>query len=205
MENAQLEKIGTNINILAENRDKALFIDVECACWENKRVPQGQRMDIIEIGIATFDLYSHAVEPKESILVKPQSAEISEYCTDLTGITQEELDEKGITIEEAFKKLWKRYEANKRFWFSWGQEDRRFIYNDSKFYGIDNPMHVGHCDVRSLFFSKFTRQHELLRHNPNLQQAINMAGLEFKGEAHSALSDAYNTARLYKKIIEPKR
>ena len=203
--NLMVDKIGSNINIIKVKRDKALIIDLECACWDGKRVPKGQRMDIIEIGVATYDFFSLAVEAKESIYIKPQNAVISDYCTDLTGITQEVLDEKGVTIEEAMKRLWKRHESNNRFWLSWGQEDRSFIYNDCKFYGVDNPMHIGHANVKDLFLSKYTRQFSLTTHNPSLTYAMQLMGMEFKGQAHSGLSDAYNTARLYKEILNAKR
>ena len=181
------------INTQKRKRDLALVLDLELATWRG-RPPKGQRRDIIEIGVATYNFHNGNVEKKESIFIKPQNAEISDFCTELTGITQEQLDDVGITIEEAMRRLWKRYESNKRMWMSWGENDRNYIRKECVDYGIQNPMHIGYLDVRDLFISKYN-------YEPSLGIALQEVGLEFEGLEHSGVSDAYNTAKLYKNLI----
>lgn len=181
------------IPLTKRKRDLALVLDIERTTWRG-RPPKGQRQEIIEIGISTFNFHNGRVEKKESIFVKPQNSKVSEFCTELTGITQEFLDENGVTIQEAMRKLWKRYESNKRMWMSWGESDRYYIQLDCDFYGISNPMHLGYVDVRDLFISKYN-------YEPSLGTAIQEVGLEFEGDEHSGLADAYNTGLLYKSLI----
>lgn len=181
------------INISKRKRDLALVLDIERTTWRG-RPPKGMRQEIIEIGVATFNFHNGFVEKKESIFIKTQNSEVSDFCQELTGISQDFLDKNGITIQEAMRKLWKRYESNKRMWMSWGESDRMYLSQDCRFYEIQNPMHLGYLDVRDLFISKYN-------YEPSLTTALQEVGLEFQGDEHSGLADAYNTALLYKNLI----
>ncbi|MFW5667426.1 MAG: exonuclease domain-containing protein, partial [Coleofasciculus sp.] len=72
--------------------DQILVIDVEATCWQGKP-PPGQESEIIEIGVCLLDCHSHYAVKTESILVKPERSTVSEFCTELTTLTQEQVDQ----------------------------------------------------------------------------------------------------------------
>lgn len=71
-------------------------VDVEATCWAD-RTPPGQVSEIIEIGLATVDLAAARRTGRHRILVRPQRSAVSPFCTDLTGLTQNDADA-GITF-----------------------------------------------------------------------------------------------------------
>ena len=74
-------------------------VDVEATCWAGEP-PAGQRNEIIEIGVCVLDLGSLERVEKRSLLVQPEHSEVSTFCTDLTGLTPEEVST-GLSFREA--------------------------------------------------------------------------------------------------------
>lgn len=72
--------------------DKVLIVDVEATCWENG-IPEGQENEIIEIGLCLLDVASWQPQDKRSIIIRPEHSTVSPFCTQLTGITQEQADQ----------------------------------------------------------------------------------------------------------------
>src|SRR5712692_4578814 len=102
--------------------DQVLVIDIEATCWEGS-IPAGQESEIIEIGICTLEVVSGRRLEKRSILVKPEYSRVSQFCTELTGLTQEQVD-RGIPFAEACFLLKKDFASDKRAWASYGNYDR---------------------------------------------------------------------------------
>lgn len=78
--------------------DKIIIIDLEATCWQST-VPAGQENEIIEIGLAVLDAKTGKITQNKGILIKPQRSSVSPFCTELTTITQDVLDQKGISFE----------------------------------------------------------------------------------------------------------
>lgn len=175
------------------NRKKALIIDFELACWRYG-IPKGKRADIIEIGICTYNFRTKQISKPESILIKPKKADISDFCTKLTGITQEQIDKKGIPLEEALDRLVDKYDSNRCIWFSWGEQDLGFIKRECKYYKIPYPLHDRYIDVRDIYCMKYLKE-------PSVENALKDLGMEFEGTPHSGKDDAYNTARILKHLL----
>ncbi|WP_213278118.1 hypothetical protein [Chryseobacterium indologenes] len=57
--------------------NEIIIIDLEATCWENDRIPIGQKVDIIEIGICKLNLTSKVISQKQSIYVIPERSEIN--------------------------------------------------------------------------------------------------------------------------------
>jgi len=59
-----MAKNSTQENTRKEKaRDKALVIDLECSCWRG-HPPEGQRQEIIEIGICMLDFNTREIQQK---------------------------------------------------------------------------------------------------------------------------------------------
>lgn len=98
--------------------DNILIIDLEATCW-NDRPPKGQENEIIEIGVCIMDAKTGMVSKNEGILVKPQYSKVSLFCTELTSITQEMLDNDGILLEDALDILRVEYDSENLTWASY--------------------------------------------------------------------------------------
>src|SRR5437868_15136499 len=97
---------------MAKRLDHILVIDVEATCWEGAP-PAGQENEIIEIGVCTIDVRRRQRGERESILVRPQRSRVSPFCTQLTTLTQAEVDG-GIPFEEACRLLRAKYQGDQR-------------------------------------------------------------------------------------------
>lgn len=98
-------------------------IDVEATCWPGTP-PPGQISEIIEIGLTVVNLATAERLRKHRILVRPRQSAVSEFCTELTGLTQTEVDT-GVDFAEACALLATEHAAAKRAWTSWGDYDRK--------------------------------------------------------------------------------
>jgi inhibitor of KinA sporulation pathway (predicted exonuclease) len=177
-------------------RDKALVIDLECSCWRG-HPPEGQRQEIIEIGICTLDFNTGAISDKKGILIKNHESEISKFCTKLTSITQELIDEEGVEFSEACRMLREEYKSEKRIWFSWGNFDRTMFVKDCKHRGEEYPLNDYHFNAKTLYGFKHKMKNE-----PGVQRALAHAGMTFEGHHHRGIDDAINIARLVETIFE---
>jgi inhibitor of KinA sporulation pathway (predicted exonuclease) len=177
--------------------DIVLLIDLEATCWRG-HPPTGMRKEIIEIGIAGIDYRTKEIKFKDSILVKPQNSEVSKFCTELTSITQEMLDEEGVTLEKACKILEEKYSSRGRVWMSWSDFDKKQFLDDCEFYGLTYPLGKVHFDMKVLFSFAYGLGQEF-----GVESALAHLGMEFDGNAHRGVDDAYNIARILQKVFFP--
>ena len=85
---------------MAKRLDHVLVIDIESTCWDGGFPPRGEANDIIEIGLTRLELSSGRRLEKRSILVRPERSKVSPFCTELTTLTQEQVDT-GILFKDA--------------------------------------------------------------------------------------------------------
>ena len=79
-------------------RDTVLIVDVESTCWKKHKNPPGEQSEIIEIGICTYHIETGEIKDKKSIFIKPTESTVSPFCTKLTTITPEMLDEQVVVL-----------------------------------------------------------------------------------------------------------
>ncbi len=85
---------------MAKRLDQILVIDIESTCWDGPP-PLGQMSEIIEIGVCPVDVASLERGEKRCILVKPVKSEVSEFCTQLTTLTANDLKDAGSLADAA--------------------------------------------------------------------------------------------------------
>lgn len=85
---------------MAQKLDKILVVDIEATCWDGPN-PAGMENDIIEVGICLLDIHTGEITNNRGIIVKPERSVVSPFCTQLTTITPEMVDEEGISFKEA--------------------------------------------------------------------------------------------------------
>jgi inhibitor of KinA sporulation pathway (predicted exonuclease) len=164
-------------------------VDVEATCWKGDP-PAGQVSEIIEIGLTTVDLESSERTGRYRILVRPARSAVSPFCTELTGLTQAEVDT-GIAFAAACRALATEYHAASRAWASWGDYDRRQFERQCQATQTPYPFSGTHVNAKATFARAYG-----LRRKPGMAEALTIADLPLEGRHHRGEDDAWNIAAL---------
>jgi len=166
-----------------------VIFDVEYTAWEGV----GRRLDfvereVIQIGAMKVNFDNIDINVVSTFLefVKPTvNPKLSEYIMNLTGITQQNIEEHGLTLNEVLNQfeIFCGYGETKTF--SWG-DDSRLIKKNTELVGIEFPSFLGsNTDLKSripLIIDKY----DLNVSSGNLHRSV---GLNLKFKNHDALDD----------------
>lgn len=80
--------------------------DLEYTTWDGamqrRWMGENEYKEIIQIGAIKVNVADLSVIDVMNVLIKPKhNPVLSEYCMDLTGITQEQMDHKGVAFQQA--------------------------------------------------------------------------------------------------------
>lgn len=129
---------------------RVLVVDLEATCWRG-RPPEGQRSEIIEIGNAILHTEDFRVEAGPEILVRPTASTVSAFCTELTSLTQEDLDRRGVTLEEGLEFLAAAHgDLQTTIWAGFGEYDRTKLAWECDLHGLAFPLSPWHLNVKRL-------------------------------------------------------
>jgi inhibitor of KinA sporulation pathway (predicted exonuclease) len=173
---------------MAKKLDRVLVIDIESTCWEGGFPPRGESNDVIEIGLCPLDLGTGKRLEKRSILVRPERSKVGPFCTQLTTLTQAQVDG-GVLFKEACKILEDEYESALRLWASFGDYDRRQFERQCRETGVRYPFGPSHLNAKTLFAVARGLAKEV-----DLAEAVGMCGLKLEGTHHRGHDDAWNIA-----------
>jgi len=174
-------------------------VDIETTCWEPRNTqPPDEIQDIIEIGIVTLDTReaNWNIKDKLSILVKPKSSRVSDFCTKLTSITSEMLEKGGVSLHAAIDILRKDYKSKNRTWISWGDFDRKVFESQCKLYNIPYPFGPRHINLKNAYSVLSGLGVEL-----GMDAALDRIGEALEGTHHRGADDAYNIAKVLKHMM----
>jgi inhibitor of KinA sporulation pathway (predicted exonuclease) len=174
-----------------------LVVDLESTCWE-KAPPPGQVSEIIEIGLCPIDVASLTRLEKRSILVKPVLSEVSPFCSELTTLTPDVL-ENAASLADAAAALENEYRSRDRLWASWGDYDRRQFDRVCELLGVRYPFGPSHLNVKSLFAATVGRT------ETGLGGAFRHLGLRMQGIHHRGDDDAWNIAEILCRLLSAMR
>jgi inhibitor of KinA sporulation pathway (predicted exonuclease) len=169
---------------------------------------------IIQIGACAGDIETGEVLDRFSMIVN--CGEQLGYCnggendgttiTDLTGITQEQVDN-GVTLLHAYEELSafaKRYGTfvNPLTWGGGDTEEirKQVLQHIAYPRTLEWPFGRRWIDVKTLFVSwRFANGEQI---KGGLARSMTKVGLKFEGRKHDAEDDAVNTFRMYVKLLE---
>lgn len=178
------------------NYSKALYIDTELTCWHGFP-PENHKSEVIQIGICEVELSSLEISRCIRYYVKPFNKwEISSYCTELTGITHEQVSKLGRPFNELGNTITKEWAPKNKMIHTWG-DDIGVLEDAAKSASVKSPWGRNISNLSYAFRSAFN-----LKRNLSLENALNYLGLEFEGKPHDALIDARNTARLHIEMLK---
>lgn len=179
---------------MTKKLDQIIVIDVESTCWQDSK-PADQENDIIEIGICTLDVASGQRLEKESILVQPERSSVSEFCTQLTTLTQAQV-EQGIALKAACSLLKNKYFSKERIWVSYGDYDRRQFERQCQSLQVSYPFDTRHINVKSLLAIIYALSQEV-----GMDKALELLNLPLEGTHHRGGDDAWNIAAILSKLL----
>jgi len=139
------------------------------------------------------------IEKKESYLIIPVESGLSgitNYCTELTSITQQMIISKGLALEYALSRMMSEFKTMKYEFMSWGDFDRMQFEKECLRKKLQYPFSITHTNFK-YWFSLLTNQNV----QRNVKGALDFLGLQFEGSPHRGVDDAYNIARLYRHVI----
>lgn len=170
------------------NFHRVVCFDLEMCCWE------GRTGEIIEIGLAEIDLPANSIVKRSQFYVKPEHDEISDYCVNLTGITQRIVDRQGRPLADVLKSVEKNYGSTNKIFAAWGH-DERVLFEECDQKGLERPFRE-FINLATLY-----RIHYRMNKRMGFAKALRQQNMEFEGSPHSGADDAYNLARLALKFL----
>lgn len=173
-----------------------IVFDLEFTVLRNSK----HRADILEIGAIMLreeqgtpmmvDLFHTHVRPFHHKTITPQT-------TEFTGITQEQADH-APTFTEAVS-LFKQWLGDTPYYLcSWGPDDKQQLVRQCRAQNIPLDWIANFNDIQRMFTQL---QGSSLGQRIGLQQALTLTDIRFFGTHHSALDDAFNTAKLFKHVF----
>lgn len=169
-------------------------VDIESTCWENRK--WGQASEIIQVGICEVDTKNWAISKPTSLYIKPEfSDSLSEFCVNLTGITDGILAREGVSRARAFNTLREVFKSDRRPWVSWGDYDRKKLAEESGWIREKSVMSAQHLNLK-LLYSLMSGGKPL-----GMNKALKALNMELIGRHHDGSDDAYNTARILVKLV----
>ena len=179
------------------NTDHAyyLIIDLEATCDRGGGVPRDE-MEIIEIGALMQDSQTWEVVSEFQTFVRPvRNPVLTEFCTELTTITQSQVDT-APPLPEAMDSLsaWMQQFEDAVF-CSWGKYDRRQFERDCRYHGVDYPFPPEHVNLKEEFSRALNTGRRF-----GVDGALKRLGLKFVGTHHRGIDDVRNIARIVRHV-----
>ncbi|XP_054738944.1 ERI1 exoribonuclease 2 isoform X2 [Anastrepha obliqua] len=191
-----------------------ICIDFEATCWENQAPPKWRESEIIEFPAMLVNLQTGKIEAEFHKYVMPiESPKLSAYCTELTGIQQQTVDN-GVPLQTAIMMFqeWLRKELRARnlqlpkmskdkligncAFVTWTDWDFGIcLAKECKRKLLKKPSYFNQwIDLRAIF-------RQWYKYRPiNFADALSHVKLVFEGREHSGRDDARNLAALAYKI-----
>lgn len=168
---------------------KALAVQRRLACR--------LRGEVIQIGAVKMDSKMNICGSYQ-IIVKPQHfKKLHRHVSELTGITQEQMD-MGTPLPEAAERF-KKWCGKDFCFLTWGPDDIPMLKENFNIHGIPSGWLERVYDLQVIF----NRQTDDSAKQRSLEYAMDYLGLEQHLPAHDALNDAYFTALVAKKLDVP--
>jgi inhibitor of KinA sporulation pathway (predicted exonuclease) len=166
-----------------------IIVDLEATCWEGGN--DHNRQETIEIGAVRFSPKDGLVLGLFSTLIRPVlEPKLTDYCTGLTGIRQNEVDH-ADPFPEVFPRFIEWCGPGPHRLASWGSYDLRQLTLECQRHSLSVPAWFSdHLNIKYAF-----AQRKKVR-PCGMAHALKLSGLPPEGRHHRGLDDALNIAKL---------
>lgn len=166
---------------------ECVIFDTEFTAWEGAMErgwnEPGEYREIVQIGAILIDTETFEEKDHLLIYVKPiKNPQLSDYFIKLTGITQNEVDEKGVSLDEALEEL--HNFAHDHDLYSFGS-DEEVVEENCNLLNISFPFDIKKFhDIRDTF-----KSHGISTEGYMSSTIVQAFGEESKHTGHDGLND----------------
>lgn len=170
-----------------------VFFDFEMLC-SNRGMPF-EEMEAIRLGAVKYDLETEEITSFDQYIRPINQKPLSTFCQKLTGINDEDL-KTADNFQEVFTDFltWVGGIKRSRF-FSWSKSDIARMKMDAELHDIPlttiNKIENRYVDFQAIFTRRVTKN------NFSVENALKLYGIQFIGDKHNPMYDAYNTLIIY--------
>ena len=172
-----------------------IVLDLEATCWDKGMKYQNE---IIEIGALKINETKEIVSEFQSFVKPIRFPILSDFCKELTSITQEQVDAAAHFYEiiAAFKE-WAEIEKEAYVLCSWGNYDKNQFISDCKLHHLNSEWTNRHISVKHQY-----RDIKKLRRPIGMKWALEKEKIQLEGTHHRGIDDARNIAKIFIKYFE---
>lgn len=168
-----------------------IILDLEATCWKERH--HQNKSEMIEIGAVCVN-ENKAIVGEFQTFVKPiLHQHLSDFCQELTSITQKMVDEAPLFPEALAQfQSWINSFGDDYFLGSWGFYDKNQFEKDCLLHELPTDWLKNHINI------KF--QHSKLRNLPKalgMQSALSYEKLALEGTHHRGIDDAKNITKIF--------
>lgn len=175
-----------------------LVVDVESTCWEDEPVKQSvDTMEIIEFGCVVCTSEGEIVKSFSQLAKPVERPELTPFCLQLTGITQDMVDQAPL-YEEAVQRVNDQLAGFEwQCWVSWGKYDCNHLLAMQKRRGAaPDFLSAPHINLREAY-----QHYKGSSRRASAHAALKHFELEWEGSQHRGEDDALNYARIVQKML----
>ena len=177
-----------------------IVIDVEATCWDDR--PYAENMETIELPAIALSINGKVLSEFQTF-IKPQiDPKLSEFCTQLTSITQEQVDSAPF-FTEAYDGLirWLGNQADPSIMASWGDYDVKQLKRDCERNHKRFPFKQ-HVNLKRKFRMEFLRPQRYEGVSAALVSATQFFGIPFEGRLHRGIDDSRMIVKVYQAMVQ---
>lgn len=173
-----------------------IVVDLEATCSQDGTVPR-DAMEIIELGAVALDVATMEPLGEFQSFVRPvRHPRLTPFCTELTTITQEEVDRAPgfVAMRDAFAAWLEGFED--AVMASWGAYDKQQLARDCAYHGVAYPFSEAHVNVKAEFSAALGTRKRF-----GMAAALRKLQLPLDGTHHRGIDDARNIARIARWLV----
>ena len=175
-----------------------IIFDLEATCWPNELEARGKKQEIIEIGALKINKEGKIDSRFESFVRPIFHPTLTSFCTDLTSITQVDVNQADRFPEviKDFQDWIGLFDEEEYLLCSWGFFDRSALMKNCKYHDIDPLWAKKHINMKDQY-----PRIKCTGRPMGLKRAVEAEGFDFEGIHHRAISDAENLAKIFLKYL----
>ncbi|MDC8003660.1 exonuclease domain-containing protein [Aureisphaera galaxeae] len=171
-----------------------IIFDLEATCWEGWDKSQNET---IEIGAVLVNDRKEIISEFEQFVRPLKHPVLSDFCKDLTSITQSDVDNAPY-FGEAIEKFKKWFNNDEEYVLcSWGFYDKKQLESDCEIHGLNADWVEKHISLKHQY-GKFKK----LRRAIGMKNALLHEKMNLEGTHHRGIDDARNIAKIFIKYFE---
>ncbi|CAD8057672.1 unnamed protein product [Paramecium primaurelia] len=182
--------------------DNIIILDFEATCI--READKKYLQEIIEFPAQVYNIQERKVIKEFSKYIKPiENPILSEFCTELTGITQQQVDE-GIPLDQAINEFMQFIQGlQKCCILTCGDYDLNLLKKEGARKGIPIQKELQYYINIKKVFPKSLRNPKHYK-DPCMVEMLKLCGLDLLGRHHSGIDDVKNITRIVHYLINEK-